>query len=57
VNEDEKGILDAAPRIKAPKVDNAREGFFEDDDFAALLREGEFVFQRTGEHRLHTLAA
>jgi len=29
VNEDEKGILGAAPRIKVPKVDNAREGFFE----------------------------
>src|SRR6266550_3078249 len=35
----EKGILGTAPRIKPPKVDNAREGFFEDDDFAAVLLE------------------
>ncbi len=35
----EKGILGTAPRIKLPKVDNAREGFFEDDDFAAVLLE------------------
>jgi integrase len=35
----EKGFLSVAPRIKLPKVDNAREGFFEDDDFATVLLE------------------
>ena len=35
----EKGLLSTAPLIKLPKVDNAREGFFEDDDFAAVLLE------------------
>jgi integrase len=35
----EKGILGVAPRIKLPKVDNAREGFFEEDDFAGVLLE------------------
>ncbi len=35
----EKGVLAAAPKIKLPAVENAREGFFEDDDFAAVLLE------------------
>jgi len=33
----EKGLLSVAPRIEIPKVDNAREGFFEEGDFAAVL--------------------
>lgn len=35
----EKGLLSHAPVIKLPKVQNAREGFFEDSDFAAVLVE------------------
>jgi integrase len=35
----DKGILATAPKIKLAKVENAREGFFEDDDFAAVLLE------------------
>ncbi len=35
----EKGLLSTAPVIKLPTVDNAREGFFEEDDFAAVLLE------------------
>ncbi len=35
----EKGILATAPKIKLARVDNAREGFFEEDDFAAVLLE------------------
>jgi integrase len=34
-----KGILARAPKIDLPKVQNARSGFFEDGDFAALLLE------------------
>ena len=34
-----KGILARAPKIDLPKVKNARSGFFEDGDFAALLLE------------------
>jgi integrase len=34
-----KGLLATVPNIELPKVDNAREGFFEDDDFAAILLE------------------
>ncbi|PYX49345.1 MAG: hypothetical protein DMG76_37545 [Acidobacteria bacterium] len=33
----EKGLLATAPRIKLAKVNNVREGFFEEDDFAAVL--------------------
>lgn len=33
----EKGLLSVAPRIEIPKVDNAREGFVEEGDFAAVL--------------------
>ena len=35
----EKGLLAIGPTIKLAKVDNAREGFFEDDDFATVLLE------------------
>jgi len=35
----DKGILATAPKIKLAKVENAREGFFEDDNFAAVLLE------------------
>ena len=35
----EKGLLAAMPLVKLPKVRNARSGFFEDGDFAALLLE------------------
>lgn len=35
----EKGLLATAPKIKLAKVNNAREGFFEEDDFAAILLE------------------
>ena len=35
----DKGLLAAAPVFKLPKVPNARSGFFEDGDFAALLLE------------------
>ncbi len=35
----EKGLLATAPRIKLAKVDNARSGFFEEGEFAALLLE------------------
>ena len=35
----EKGMLATAPKIKLAKVDNAREGFFEEDDFAGVLLE------------------
>jgi len=41
----EKGILATAPKIKLAKVQNAREGFFEDDDFAAVLLELPAHFQ------------
>jgi len=34
-----KGVLARAPKIDLPKVQNARSGFFEDGDFAALLLE------------------
>ncbi len=34
-----KGILATAQKIELPKVQNARSGFFEDGDFAALLLE------------------
>ncbi len=33
----EKGLLATVPVIRLARVDNAREGFFEDDDFAAVL--------------------
>jgi len=33
----EKGLLSVMPIIKLPKVQNARKGFFEDGDFAAVL--------------------
>ena len=33
----EKGLISTAPAIKLPRVENAREGFFEDGDFAAVL--------------------
>ena len=35
----EKGILATAPKIKLAKVENLREGFFEEDDFATVLLE------------------
>jgi integrase len=35
----EKGLLAVAPIFKLPKVSNARAGFFEDGEFAALLLE------------------
>lgn len=35
----EKGLLATMPVIKLPRVRNARSGFFEDGDFAALLLE------------------
>lgn len=35
----EKGLLAVAPIFKLPKVPNARAGFFEDGEFAALLLE------------------
>ena len=35
----EKGVLAIAPKIKLASVQNVREGFFEDDDFAAVLLE------------------
>lgn len=35
----EKGLLGAIPVIKLPRVRNARSGFFEDGEFAALLLE------------------
>jgi integrase len=41
----DKGILATAPKIKLAKVENAREGFFEDDDFAAVLLELPADFQ------------
>lgn len=34
-----KGLLATVPRVELAKVENAREGFFEDDDFAAVLLE------------------
>lgn len=33
----DKELLARAPKISIPKADNIREGFFEDDDFAAVL--------------------
>ncbi len=41
----EKGILATSPKIKLAKVENAREGFFEDDDFAGVLLELPADFQ------------
>jgi integrase len=35
----DKGVLAAAPIFRLPRVANARSGFFEDGDFAALLLE------------------
>jgi len=35
----EKGLLAVAPIFKLPKVPNARAGFFEDGEFAALMLE------------------
>ena len=35
----DKGLLATMPAIKLPRVHNARSGFFEDGDFAALLLE------------------
>jgi len=35
----EKGLLSVMPIIKLPRVQNARKGFFEDGDFAAVLLE------------------
>lgn len=35
----EKGLLAVMPLIKLPKVENARQGFFEDGDFALVLAE------------------
>jgi len=35
----DKGLLSVAPIFKLPKVPNARSGFFEDGEFAALLLE------------------
>ena len=35
----EAGLLAVMPVFKLPKPDNAREGFFEDDDFAAMMVE------------------
>jgi integrase len=35
----EKGVLAVMPRIRIPKEANARTGFFEPDDFAAVLAE------------------
>jgi len=60
----EKGLLSVAPIFKLPKVKNARSGFFEDGDMAALLLElpkdaradvVEFLYHtgwRSGEGRL-----
>jgi integrase len=41
----EKGLLATAPKIRLAKVNNAREGFFEDDDFAAIILELPIHFQ------------